>query len=369
MSGTNQPTIPANLQGVGSDILITQFNTAWGEQGSGALQFWEIYTPGVIVFRDSTATSVNGGQLQALNNFYEVLALAGLQFIPRGDTEARSRDEASVGALGVTIRPTRVDSKAKPISLRKGYDPTGRIQRTILTGEMTWAMHLPQYVILNAMVNGTDLYGNTLPVSYDGQALFSANHVVNPTDKLLKSKTYSNIIQLPGPVTEADWGDFQDTMRSQAIDFDGVTLYNAGATYPLIVCASSKQAKRWMRFIGGPKVFDNFHLLPVLINGQPVGISSVSLGEAQIVVDPYIRTIANATAKTTMDLTAYVFPRVQGNRTPLIYAEEQTPQVHVSSEASYQGYNQKMIEVVSDAWVAAGFGEPRSVYQVIEKAA
>ena len=99
----------------------------------------------------------------------------------------------------------------------------------------------------------------------------------------------------------------------------------------------------------------------LVVNGVPIGVSSVSLGEATIVVDPYLFNLAS----DQVDILKRVFidPNT-GSLEPLIEREEQVPMVSISKPTDYQGFNNKVIEVVSDAILGFGLGDPRGIFEV-----
>lgn len=350
--------IPAQLQGVSPEVLVTQVNWDLNNYGSGNVGFWEIY--GGAVLRDSTAKSVNGGVLQNQNSGYAVLTMGALEFIAKGDTEGRSRADGKVGALMSYANALRIDNRATPIPVREGFDPTGAIWQRLNEAQTIWAAHLPQQVLLKALVLGQDMFGNALPVGHDGKALFATDHPVNLADKTITA-TYSNSHTLSSKIEEGQWADVLDKIE-RVPDFNNTTLPNVGSI-PMVVVASHKQAIRWRRFVGGKEANNVSNpIVPVLVNGQPIGIYSCMVDSAMIVVDQYLYQIA--TDKAAAELTSYVFTRK--GRPALIYREEQTPMVQISGLD--KRYENKSIELVSDAYVGAGYGDPRSVHKIVEKA-
>lgn len=356
--------IPAQLQGVSPDVLTAQVNWAFNQLGAGSPIFWEIW--GDMVFRDSTAKGLaSGGALQHKTGHYPILTMGGVNFIPKADGAGRTRSEGEIGALVNTVRAYRVDNKAQPIPVYEGFDPTGMLWAAIQAGHMTWSNHLPQQLILRAFVLGQDLWGNSLPVGHDGKALYATDHPVNPNDRT-NTDVYSNVYTLKSKVDEGEFTNVMDLVE-QVPDTNGVTLPNAGAI-PKIFVPSRKAGIRWRRFIGG-KVMENLTdadkvapIVPILVNGRPIGIYSCTVGGAQIIVDPYLRQIA--TDKVAAELTAFGF--TGRGRPAMIYREEQPPQIEISGQD--KRYEFKAIESVVDARVGAGYGDPRSTFKIIEKA-
>lgn len=357
--GLKQIGIPAQLQGVTPDVLCTDINWAFGQTGAGTITFWELFQD--VIFLDTVARAANpSGLLQQEQGLYPILAIANARFHPKGPMEGRTRAEGNVGVLASLVRATRVDSDATPIPIRRGYDPTGAIWAALQGTQKTWADALPQEVFLRMLVLGQDMFGQPIPVGHDGKGLFDKEHPVNPLDKTNK-KTYGNIHELPGKIEEASWADLRDKIE-RVLDFDGRSMPNRGCV-PLVACAGYKTALRWRRFIGGKDATDaTAPIVPVLVNGVPIGIYSCSVGGAQIIVDPYLYQIASD--KEAAELTSFVFTR--RGRPAAIMRESQTPQVHISG--AEKEYENKAIEIVSDAEIGCGPGDPRSVHKVIEKA-
>lgn len=363
MSNLKQLGIPQQLQGVSPDVFVADINWSWSMTGAGNPIFWEIYQN--AIYRDSTAKGVRGGALQNKTGVYALLGLGGVSYIPKADTEGRTRVEGKPGLMNCTVIAGRVDNRADQIPIFEGFDPTGMIWSAIQSGHQTWANHLPQQVLLRALVLGTDLYGNALPVAYDGKSLYATDHPVNPIDPNVKgpdgATTYSNIYQLKAKVDEGEFADTMDKVE-RVPDLNGLTLPNNGMM-PTIVVASRKAAIRYRRFIGGPGATDqNAPIIPLKVGDFAIGIYSCSVGGATIIVDPYLYAIS--TDKAAAELTAYGF--TMKGRPALLWREEQPPLAQISGPE--KRYENKAVEIVSDARVGAGFGDPRSTFKIIEKA-
>lgn len=367
MSGSINATIPIGTPAnVSPDVLIADANWAWGMTGSGSYDFWQTY--GASIHRDSVAMNAGTGRLlQNREGLYPVMSITGgIKYLAKGDNEGRTRGNKAA-ALSIDCHAQRIDSEAVTIDLTNGADVSGYVEMVLRKYLGVWQQHLPKRAIFGAMCNGVDLFGNTL-TCYDGKALFATDHVISPKDPgaLGPSGTgYSNFYQLAGPVDEQQFADIRDKICAVP-DFDGEYLPNAQMGAPLVVVATHVQAKRWMRFVGGPNVFQNFHLTPVMApDGTFTGASSVSLGDATIMVDPYLLQVA--TNKTTIVKKSFVFPNVSGQRAAFIYREQQTPIISDSGgSASWQSFEFKARELVVDARVNVALGEPRSLYLVQE---
>lgn len=363
-----------------SDALVTSINYTYGMRGAGhRYRFRQLW--GRLFFRDSSAQMrvspdgsleqvdrsaypQPGSPLQSMNGIYPLFEAGAREVIAKGMTEGRTRADM-VGAIETNvITATRWDNKCTPIPLRAGYDPTGLIERKILVDQTDWANYLPLKLGLGALVNGTIAQpagpAKTLR-TYANKALFATDHPVNPNDKKLKGRVFSNSLTIGGStVTEQDWASIKTKIK-QVPGFDGVTLVHADMTNPIIYCPTDEQALFWLRFIGGEKAINNMHLQPLVVNGVPIGVSSVSLGEATIIVDPYLFNLASDQAD--IQKRVFIDPNT-GSLEPLIEREEQVPVVSISKPTDYQGFNNKVIEVVSDAILGFGLGDPRGIFEV-----
>ncbi len=362
-----------------SGALLTSVNLAWGMVGGTSVRFESVY--GRFIFRDTMARMmlapdgsmspidrsaangypINGYPLQSMTGIYPLMQAGALQYWPKADGESRTRGGGGGVVTTKPITGRRIDSTAKSLLLRPGYDPTGTLRSTIMQAEIPWGQHLVQRQVLSAMINGYILeYPNETLVCYDDKALFATDHPVNPQDPVLAGQTFSNLIT-QSEISEATWQDVKDKIMAVP-DWNGVTLVHAEMSVPTIVVATNVQALAWIRFIGGPGADEKFHLQPVTVAGVPVGVSSVSLGDAVIVVDPYL--LAIAANKTDIKKQSFIFPASPGTRPFCIVREEQVPITLVSQPNDFQGFDRKIQEVVSDAVISTGYGDPRSVFQV-----
>lgn len=354
MPNLNGPTLPIFGQGVSSDVLITSVNHLWGATGAGDPGFWNLWSP--MVFRDSAATSVGG--LQSYNGAYDLLACDGMRFTYKGDTETRDAEQIAAAILMGPYRCERIDGPTVMIPLRKGYDPTGRIEQSIRQTFVTWANMLPLVQITGLLVNGRLSAKHPAQVCYDGLPLFNSAHKINPTSKVLPaSGTYSNIITLPAAADEKAWVLIKDKLL-QVPDLDGVFLPNATpGLMPLIMVATTAQRVRWAHVLGGTN-------LPreLLMQANNAAVHSVVVGDAEIAVNPYLLTMADD--KDAIQKRSFVFSR--NGRAPFIWREEETPIVKDTGAAGPQAHTNNARMIYIQAHTTAGLGEWRSVFEVIE---
>lgn len=373
------PSAQIPFVGAPADALTNEVNFNWGRYGAGSLQFWLMW--GRHVFRDSMAAmqvAADGrmapkvtGQypLQSMSGIYPLVATTGLQYFYKAEAEARTTAQ-NIGAFKVgPIVGERVDSQFSIVPLRAGWDPTGELERQIIDSQIPWGQHLPKDQILGLLVNGRVSTKHPAQVCYDGKdgvgkALFATDHPINYLDKTIKgpdgNSYYANTLTLPSNPVELGWAQVRDKIRAIP-DLNGKTLPFAYMTQPEIYVATDEQALYWMRFVGGEKATDQFKLQPLVINGVPVGVSSVSLGTARIIVDPYLYAVAED--KADILKRAFVFPDVP-YRMPFIFREEQTPITRISLETDWPGFNQRVKLIGTDAICMPGLGEPRSVFEV-----
>lgn len=356
MPNANGPTLPIFGQGVSSDVLITNVNHLWGMTGAGDPGFWNLWSP--MVFRDSTATSVTGGQLQSTNGAYDLLACDGMRFTYKGDVETRDIEQIAAAILMGPYVASRIDGPAVPLPLRKSYDPTGRIEQAIRTTFTTWANMLPLVQITGLLVNGRLSAKHPAQVCYDGLSLFNSAHKINPTSKVLPaSGTYSNTITLPAAADEKSWVLIKDKLL-QVPDLDGQFLPNAAPGFmPMIMVGTTAQRVRWAHVLGGTN-------LPreLLMQANSAAVHSVVVGDAEIMVNPYLVTMADD--KDAIQKRSFVFSR--NGRAPFIWREEETPIIKDTGASGPQAHTNNARVIYCYAHTTAGLGEWRSVFEVIE---
>lgn len=363
--------------GGGNDAAVTQVNHNWARYGAGAFTFWAMY--GRFIFRDTVAQMqvLPGGKietidrstfpmngtspLQSLDCLYPLVVTSGNQTHRKGMTESRTYGETAGLLQAGPIRGVRSDSTAVQIPLRAGFDPTGMIKNAVLKSQIPWAQNVVRTQILGVLVNGRMSAADPVLTALDGLSLFHASHLVNPVDKTMAAIVQPNTFTLPSSVDEVGWAQVRDKIR-QTKDFDNVTLVHAEMVKPTLVMATDEQALFWIRFIGGEKAVDNFHLQPVTINGIPTGISSVSMGTATIVVDPYLLALAVDPADVVK--RTFCFPESPLCMAPLIFREEQVPMTTLSGEGDWPGIDKKVQIIVSDSISACGIGDWRNVFEI-----
>lgn len=347
----------------GSALLISQVNHIWGQIGSGDPLFWEKFKG--LVYRDSVATSA-GGALQYLDGNYDLLAVDAMRFEYKGDIESRDLTQLVGSVVVGPLRAERVDGPAIPMTLRPGYDPTGRIRQAIQGAFRTWGLMLPLMQVTSLLVAGRLSVKHAPQLCYDGQPLFSASHKVNPTSQT--TVTRSNLIVLPSGVDESAWTQVKDSLI-QWPDFDGEFLPNAtGRMLPLIMVPTTQLAVSWAHYLGAPGMTAKDW---VIQQGQSAGISSVVVGDAEIMVNPYLLTVAQKFTAAGIDIgydptkRSFVFSR--NGRAPFITREEQTPVVMETGPQGPQAHTNQANVLYTYAFATAGVAEYRSVLAVDRK--
>lgn len=353
MPNLNQPQVPVS----GSpNAIISRVNNLWGRVGSGSPNFWRVWNP--MVFRDTVATDVQPGGLQSLDSFYDLIVTEGLTYEFKGDTEKRNLSSLAGLIMVGPVRSERVDGPAVPIPLRPGYDPAGRIRQAIRDNFSKWSDFLPLKTITRLVMNGRLSTKHPTQTAVDKVVLFSANHRINHLSAT-NTAVYPNTITLGAAVDEAAWAATTDLIL-QCPDLDGQTLPNADnaeGLMPLIMVPTKAQQIRWAHILGGPNLPKE-----LFQQGNSAGISSVVVGEAEIMLNPYMLTEAedkNAAKKRTI-----VFTR--NGRKPVIYLEEQTPTITDTGPNGAQAHSHNQQVLYIQAFVTAQIAEWRSIFEVVE---
>lgn len=353
------PTIPV-VPAANANILSAAINRAWAQYGAGSFEFWSIF--GDFIFRDTTATKVSDGAIQATDGYYPIFVNDGLQYTPKGRYEKWDVQENTAAVMVGPITAQRYDSPAQPVEMRPGEDPTGLIRQVIQGALKLWGDFLPMQLFVDMLVNGR--WGTRALTTYDGQALFSASHRVNITTKVpaLAARTLSNLLQLPGAVDESAFAKALTTLQRQP-DFNGKILPNAmGVGTVLILCPSEQVMVRWAHVLGAPGMVIN----QLIQQGQNAGISSVLVGRAQLVVVPYLVTMADSTVGFDPEKRSYMFARTP-QRKPFIFREEETPRVRQTTGTDMPAHEQNAILYYARSYVGVGLGEYRNILAIDEK--
>lgn len=353
------PTIPV-VPGANANLLSAAINRAWAQYGAGTFEFWSMFND--FIFRDTTATKVSEGAIQALDGYYPIFVNDGLQYSPKPRFAKWDVQENTAAVMVGPITAQRYDSPAQPVEMRPGEDPTGLIRQVIGGALKLWGDFLPMQLFVDMLVNGR--WGTKALTTYDGQPLFSASHRVNTTtkDPKLAAATLSNLLALPGAVDESAFTKALDRLRRQP-DFNGKILPNAmGVGTVLVLCPSEQVMVRWAHYLGAP----GMNLSQVIQQGQNAGITSVIVGRAQLVVVPYLVTMADSTVGFDPEKRSYMFARTP-QRKPFILREEQPPQVKQTSGDDMPAHEQNAILYYARSYVGVGLGEYRNILAIDEK--
>jgi len=355
------PTFP-NATG---NLTTSGLNSAWGVRGSGSTRFWGMLNS--LVYRDSGASAVGTPVgIQRKENFYYLISNTSMTYLPKARFEAWTvGDETGFIRVGPVVAD-RVDSVAQPLELDPGEDPSGQLRGSILEGLAKWGNFLPLIWFCRLLTNGRALPKYPISTCYDGQPLVSANHVVNPAHAQLRLVPISNLVQLAGPVDEAQWIDAKARL-DEFPDLDGVTLPNAEADQkPLILCPSYRVAKRWIHFLGGPQLPKE-----LLMQAANAAISSVVVGDAEVMWCPYLQTQKEGPATRTdanfqfdPAKRSYIFSR--SGRKPVIFWEKAPPRVIRTRPDSEQAVSQDAEIMVARARLAMAAAEYRGLLAVDE---
>lgn len=366
------------------ELLLGEVNRAWGLIGAGSVDFWQVF--GFAIYRDTVAgdgfTPDAGafesdqlavstlGRLRFPNGYYKLMASEGITFDYMGDTEKRNL-ESMVGKILVgPARGERVDGPAVPLdAVSPTADPGGDIELAVRQTFRKWAELQPLVLMTNVLVNGRvsikkDAAGNykhELLKPYTlGTALIATNHKVNPLNAA--SKTFPNLIQLPGSINETGWGEIEDTIRGVP-DLDGTSLPNAFSTeVPEIMVGTKAQWIRWAHVLGGPNV------PAALLQLAPTGnaaVHSVLVGAARLTLNPYLKALNDPANTVPINKRSFVFPK--GGRYPFIFREELPPFARDTGRMGAPAHTHNTRVLYIQARNTMIPGEPRSVFEVQEK--
>lgn len=349
------PVAPAAAQ----NLLVSQVNAAWGMVGAGFPKFWEKL--GRYMYRDSVAKQAAPVPLQYRNGYYYFIAVDGLTYEQKARFEPWNVSENYGALMAGPIQAERFDSPNIPIELRPGEDPTGQIHAAISTSLKQWADYLPLIFFTRMLVNGRVSDKFPTATCYDGLGLFSLVHKINPTAKKgPASGTKPNLVQLAGAIDESGWAKVKDTLY-RFPDVDGRTLPNLiGDTRPLILVPNEMAFVRWAHFLGGPSIPRE-----LIQQGLNAGISSIYVGNAELMHWPYLATEAESGLSFDPEKRSYVF---SGNgRLPLIFREEQTPIIKNTGPQQMPAHEMNADIWYARAYAQMGLGEYRGVVAVDEK--
>lgn len=382
MAGGNYgANFPIQAPAGASELLIGEVNRAWGLVGSGSIPFWEKW--GAFVYRDTVAgagfspsqelmaaDNMPGsvlGRLRYPNGYYKLIGCEGLVWSYKGDTEDRDFEQIAGKILLGPARAERIDGPSVPFdAVSPTADPEGDIELAVRGTFSKWSDLTPLMVLTNLLVNGRvsmqkDAAGNfrhDLQAPYTKAAgLFALNHRVNPQSA--STKVFPNLIKLTKSIDENGWAALKDTIN-QTPDLDGVSLPNAfSAMRPLIMVATEAQWIRWAHVLGGPNIPQA--LLQLAATGA-AGITSVLVGAAELMINPYLQALADSSVP--IGKQSFVFTR--GGRMPLIYREELPPFVRDTGVNGAESHKRNVRALYIQARNTALLGEPRSVYRLDE---
>lgn len=348
------PVAPNSAQ----NLLISQTNTTWGLVGSGFPEFWEKF--GQVIYRDTVAKMAAPCPIQYKDGWYLMLANDGISYDFKARFEPWNLMEVTGAIMAGPITAQRLDGPNQPIELRPGEDPTGLIRQVIMEKYKQWAEFLPLTLFTKQLVNGRVSTGFPVTTCYDGLPLFSTTHAINPTSKVGPSSgTLNNIVQLPGAIDESAFTAVSDRLL-RFPDVDGVTLPNAMTTSrPLILAPSEATAVRWAHVLGGPQIPKE-----LFQQANNAAITSVLVGRAEIMIFPYLVTLAESGLAFNPEKRSYVFSR--SGRRPIIFREEQTPKIQNTGAQAQPAYEFNADVIFGRAYCMTGYGEYRSVVAVDE---
>lgn len=326
MAGAIHPIIP-NTPGAAA-LLLGGVNTVWGKLGSGNPEFWQWAAD--LVYRDSTATDVAKVPLHKKEGRYLLVANTAMDYTVRGRMEPRGIGGDTIEILVGPVNAPRIDAKEQGIEIEPGEDPTGQIRQVITDRYSSWAAHLPLIQWCRLLTNGTPDPKVPAPVCYDQQPLISETHLIHP-GKAAAGNTYSNLVKLAAAINEAGWTKVLTQLR-RFPDFDGVTLPNAvSMKKPLVLCPSETVANRWIKFLGGPNVPRE-----LMVQGNNAGISSVSVGRADVAVCDFLATVAGPNLNFDPEKRSYVFSRA--GRRVTIFWEKVPPRTMTTGQSGHTAY-------------------------------
>lgn len=338
--------------------LVTAVNEEWAREGSGPPDFW-VSPLGSTVLRDSAA-SENG--IVYPESVYPLVSTT-LVFNDKEDNEERDVDNIAAVITIDGVRARRIDGPSVPFDTVQPRGPlTAMVEQAVSNAFVRWGRLLPIRAITGLLVNrrpfvGADQSAYPLQTTYDGQAPFSTTHKINPMLGAVASNQFSNIITLAKPIDESGWGEIWDQVAAIP-DLDGETLANVdGADMPMIMVATKKQAIRWAHILG-PNGKTPENLIMENMKGT-AGISSVVVGEARIVVNPYLIRYAESANLATVRRRSYLF--TNAGRKPFIYRETVAPFIDEDVEK-----RKNVRRLYVQARIGAAWAEYRGVIAIDE---
>lgn len=346
-------TIP--ISGKSPDLIYSSVNMAWGREGAGSPEIWKALAP--MTYRDSIALGAQACSLQSKDGYYLLYAMQGTTaYEIKGRFEHWNIGEGT-GVIEVGPMQTyRVEAPATPIELSVEEDPSGALEGLIRENYGIWGDLLPFIAVMRLMINGRSNEKETKQLCYDGEPLFSTAHKINHMAKLGKAAgTRSNLLKLSGAIDESGWAKAKDLLF-RFPDLDGERLPNVGLKRPLVMVPSEQLWLRWAHFLGGPNVVQQ-----LIQQGLNAGISSVYVGNAELMHNPYLVTLAETSGLNfDPEKRSYVFSN--SGRKPFILRESETPRL-VTQDVPSQ--NAKIIG--ARARLGTLLGEYRGVIAIDEK--
>lgn len=364
MSGQNNAQFP--VQG-DPTILVQSLNSVWGQEGAGSQELWNIWAP--YVYRDSV--TMEGG-MGFPDRVYDIMVTSGMRFDYKGEHEKRSGESNYGEVLVGPVRAERVDGPQVLFStIKKGAARVRRLREAAQGDFRKWADFLPFQAITSLVVNGRistkhPVLSGTSFIYTKGSAFFATDHRVNPMDEL-NTAVFSNLKTLTKPIDDIGWASTKD-MIAQIPDFDGKSLPNAMPGRPMrLMVATNTQWLRWARFLGGDA---GVALARQHLQMDPSGtaaVSSVMIGDAEVMLNPYLLTLAEAANQATVRKRTYCFPG--GSRKPIIYGETVAPLIRTRGENDALSHEYNLESAYIQAEHFALWGEPRSLIAIDEPAA
>lgn len=355
------------------DIAATRFNVAMQTFGAVNPRFAYLYDSAVLT--DTVAQNIMGsdgmarprtlaemaamvkragGPIQEVEAVYYFLTTGAQSILAKGPTEGITiRD---TGALEKTppIACPRWDGEAHPQSYSPGGDPAGFLEAAIANKHGEWAQYLNMELFYRALINGK-FRGDSL-LCYDGLSLWNTAHKCNTKDPKVTG-TYSNSLEITQKEGEGGWRSLKKQML-EVTGWDGVRRIHANVTKWRIVVADAVHSFWWEKFIGVPNVGAQYHHREVEVpNAGAVSVTSLSFGDAEIVVDPYLNTWAEA----SQEEYAYVFPQNGDPESRLLVKREGgTPMVHTIDKQA----ENNCLMTVPRAFMGFGAYNPRAAFRV-----
>lgn len=365
MAGQNNANFP--VQGADANVLITAINSVWGQEGAGSFDFWKTW--GSYVYRDSAS----GTGLESLDAIYDLVTSSGLRYEYKGEFEKRSSESNYGIALVGPVRTERIDGPRVLFNtVKPGGQRSAKLRQAVERDMRLWADMLPLIQLTSLLVNGRlstkhATISGTGHIYTKGSAFFATNHRVNPMDET-NTTTFSNLITLAKPIDDIGWASAKDTII-QIPDFDGKYLPNAIGMRPMrLMVATTVQYLRWARFLGGDA---GVALARQHLQMDPSGtaaISSVMVGDAEIMINPYLLTLAESGNLATVRKRTFCFPG-GGGRAPMIWREAVPPIIKVTGPSDSLAHDFNAESAYIQAETGASWGEPRSLIAIDEPAA